>query len=130
MGCQFTTSHILLISPKSPRGFAGVCGNIFLLKCLKKLANQHPEMFAESPADTLRRNVFTTPYAEEDVSALCEHFGASQVLMGSDWPHGEGLAEPLEFVDLLADLSESDRRCVLSTNLSALLQSSSLSDAT
>lgn len=97
---------------------------------LKKIANQHPEMFAESPADTLRRNVFTTPYAEEDVSGLCEHFGASQVLMGSDWPHGEGLAEPLDFADLLADLSEPERRCVLSTNLSALLHLDDVSEAT
>ena len=88
---------------------------------LSKLFNQRPELFAEPPADTLRRHVFTTPYAEDDLVDLRDRFGASQILMGSDWPHGEGLAEPLQFAELLDGFDDADRKQVMSENLRDLL---------
>src|SRR5262245_36047799 len=75
---------------------------MILEKRLRKKANQSPQLFAEHPTDTIRARVFTTPYAEDDIPALVERIGASNVLFGSDWPHGEGLADPLEFRGLLA----------------------------
>ena len=70
---------------------------MLLEKRLRKKANQSPQLFAEPPTDTIRARVFTTPYAEDDIPALVERIGAANVLFGSDWPHGEGLAEPLAF---------------------------------
>ena len=63
-----------------------------LVKRLKKQANQTPWDFEEAPLDTMRRNLWVTPYYEEDVSALAELIGVEKILFGSDWPHGEGLA--------------------------------------
>ena len=76
-------------------------GVFTLVKRLRKLANQHPDAFDEDPLDTLRRHVWITPYCEEDVEALAELVGIDRVMFGSDWPHGEGLADPLSFDDVL-----------------------------
>ena len=65
-----------------------------LAKRLRKKANQAPKWFPEDPLDVLRRNVWVTPYYEEDIPALAETIGVDKVLFGSDWPHGEGLAGP------------------------------------
>ena len=72
-----------------------------LVKRLRKLANQHPDAFDEDPLDTLRRHVWITPYCEEDVEALAELVDIDRVMFGSDWPNGEGLADPLSFEEVL-----------------------------
>ena len=94
---------------------------MILEKRLRKKANQSPQLFAEHPTDTIRARVFTTPYAEDDIPALVERIGASNVLFGSDWPHGEGLAEPLAFRGLLGGLDESDAELIMQDNLLGLL---------
>ena len=55
-------------------------------------------MFAEDPLDTIRAHVWVTPYYEEDLRTLADLIGVERILFGSDWPHGEGLADPLDFV--------------------------------
>ncbi len=65
-----------------------------LVKRLKKQANQTPWAFKEDPLEAIRRNVWVTPYYEEDLHALADLIGVERILFGSDWPHGEGLAEP------------------------------------
>ena len=37
----------------------------------------------------------SSPYYEEDLRQLADTIGVEQILFGSDWPHGEGLAEPV-----------------------------------
>ncbi|NIR36476.1 MAG: amidohydrolase, partial [Actinobacteria bacterium] len=57
---------------------------------------------------------------EEDIPALCDTIGASQVLFGSDFPHAEGLAEPLSFRESLTGLSERDQDLIMGETLAAL----------
>lgn len=92
-----------------------------LEKRLRKKANQTPQLFPEHPTDTIRSKVFTTPYAEDDIPALVERIGADNVLFGSDWPHGEGLADPVSFRDLLSGLSGDDAERIMRGNLAGLI---------
>ena len=71
--------------------------------------NQTPWVFAEDPLDTLRRHVWVTPYLEEDLAALADLIGVERILFGSDWPHGEGVAQPLDFEKELA--ASTSRPC-------------------
>ena len=43
----------------------------------------------------IRQHVWVTPYYEEDLAQLADTIGVEHMLFGSDWPHGEGLAEPV-----------------------------------
>jgi predicted TIM-barrel fold metal-dependent hydrolase len=92
-----------------------------LVKRLRKQANQTPWAFTEDPLDTLRQHVWTTPYCEEDLRALADLIGADRILFGSDWPHGEGLAQPLDFEKELADFSDEEIRRVMRDNCLELL---------
>ena len=94
---------------------------MILEKRLRKKANQTPQLFPEHPTDTIRSRVFTTPYAEDDIPALVGRIGAGNVLFGSDWPHGEGLADPCSFRDLLVGLPESDADRIMRGNLAGLI---------
>jgi predicted TIM-barrel fold metal-dependent hydrolase len=87
-----------------------------LVKRLMKQANQTPWAFPESPIGTIRRHVWVTPYYEEDLRKLADLVGVERVLFGSDWPHGEGLARPLDFVKELHDFSDDEVRAVMREN--------------
>jgi predicted TIM-barrel fold metal-dependent hydrolase len=93
-----------------------------LLKRLRKQINQTPWAFTEDPVDTLRRHVWVTPYYEEDLRKLADVLGADRVLFGSDWPHGEGLASPLDFTQELHSFDERDTDRIMRTNALDLLR--------
>jgi predicted TIM-barrel fold metal-dependent hydrolase len=92
-----------------------------LVKRLKKQANQTPWAFPEDPLEVMRRNVWVTPYYEEDLTALADLIGAERILFGSDWPHGEGLAEPVDFVQELQGFDDAAVRRIMRDNALELL---------
>ena len=59
-----------------------------------------------------------SPYYEDDLAALKEMVGVDHILMGSDWPHAEGLAEPTRYIDDLrrAGYSDDEARLVMREN--------------
>jgi len=67
-------------------------------------------------SEVLKRHVFVSPYHEEDLVALTEAIGPSQVLFGSDYPHPEGLAEPRTFEQGLAGLPQEQVRMIMHDN--------------
>jgi predicted TIM-barrel fold metal-dependent hydrolase len=92
-----------------------------LVKRLRKQRNQTPWVFVEDPLDTIRNHVWTTPYLEEDLVALAELIGVERVLFGSDWPHGEGVAQPLDFTKELAGFGELAQQRIMHDNALELL---------
>ena len=68
-----------------------------------------PQAFDEDPVEAFKRNVYVSPFHEDDIGELIEVIGADHVLFGSDYPHPEGLAEPCSYVDHLpAGLADED----------------------
>ncbi len=61
------------------------------------------------------------PFFEDDMAQLVDTIGASQILNGSDFPHPEGLAAPVEFVDELAQLTAAQTRMIMRDNAAGLL---------
>jgi predicted TIM-barrel fold metal-dependent hydrolase len=97
-----------------------------LVKRLKKQANQTPWVFKEDPLEQIRRNVWVTPYYEEDLHALADLIGVERILFGSDWPHGEGLAEPTDFAKELSGFDEHAVRRIMRDNALELLDAPSI----
>ena len=60
-----------------------------------------PHVFDEDPVEVFKRNIWVHPFHEEDPIGLVELLGADRVLFGSDYPHPEGMADPISFVDEL-----------------------------
>src|SRR5581483_730477 len=78
----------------------------------------------ERPSRIFRRHVRVVPYPEDDIPAVVEALGGAECLvMGSDFPHSEGLAEPREFQNLIATLPADTQRMILRDNGERLLSS-------
>ena len=87
-----------------------------LLKKLEKVHRTHSHEFAEDPVDTFRRHVYVSPFQEEDVDGFVDLMGAERVLFGSDFPHAEGLAEPMSYLNELANRDENEVRRIMCDN--------------
>jgi len=95
----------------------------WLFTNLKKAFGQMPDAFGhEDPRETFRRHVSVAPYFEDDIPSLVDLIGAERVLYGSDFPHAEGLREPLDFVKELDGLSAADVRAIMRENPRRLVQ--------
>src|SRR5690606_37238367 len=84
-----------------------------LLETMTDLYKKMPQDFAEDPVEVIKRNIYISPFWEEDLGALAELVGVDHVLFGSDYPHPEGLADTASYVDELAGLPEESVRKVM-----------------
>jgi predicted TIM-barrel fold metal-dependent hydrolase len=89
-----------------------------LFQKLKKSWGQTPFLYKEDPRETFRRHVWVSPYYEDDLAGLLNLVGEDRILMGSDWPHAEGLASPIDYIDDLRKAGYSAEACrkVMRTN--------------
>ncbi|MBL7498833.1 amidohydrolase family protein [Frankia sp. CNm7] len=94
-----------------------------LFKRLKKSFVQNPAAWAEDPRETFRRQVWVSPFHENDLDELKTLIGADRILLGSDWPHVEGLADPLAFTKDLesAGYTDAEIQLVMHDNAQALI---------
>ncbi|MGH9302229.1 MAG: amidohydrolase family protein [Acidimicrobiales bacterium] len=92
-----------------------------LLADMEHAWEKSPNSFEENPVEVFNRNIWVHPFHEEDPRGLIALLGADRVLFGSDYPHPEGMADPISFVDELAGLPDSDVRKVMGGNLNGLL---------
>ncbi len=92
-----------------------------LLKNLGIAYKKMPNEFPEHPVEVFRRNVWVNPFWEESVTGLIDLVGADRVCFGSDYPHPEGLADPVGWVDELHDVPDADVVKIMSTNMFGLL---------
>jgi predicted TIM-barrel fold metal-dependent hydrolase len=87
-----------------------------LFKKLRSTAKKMPGYFKEDPVDTFRRHVWINPFWEDDVYEITELMGPERVIFGSDWPHIEGMPQPLDYVAELANFDPATKRRILREN--------------
>jgi predicted TIM-barrel fold metal-dependent hydrolase len=74
------------------------------------------------PSETFRRHFLVAPYPEENVERPMEVVGETCLTFGSDFPHGEGLADPAEYANtMLSGLTEEQRQKLMRDNLANFL---------
>jgi predicted TIM-barrel fold metal-dependent hydrolase len=119
--CHQTLSRFPGLKIASVENGAGWVGN--LLRELDHVYRKMPQEFTEHPVEVFLRNVYVNPFWEDDVHELVDLIGANHVMFGSDYPHPEGLAEPLQYFEMLdkAEVSQADQRLIMSDNANGLL---------
>lgn len=93
-----------------------------LFQKLTKAWKMRRPMWAEDPRETMRRHVWVSPFYEDDLADLASMIGVDRMLFGSDWPHAEGLPDPLSYVDDLekAGFAQADVEAIMHDNAKAL----------
>jgi predicted TIM-barrel fold metal-dependent hydrolase len=68
------------------------------------------------PSEIFKQHVWVAPYHEEDAVALAGLIGDDHVLFGSDYPHPEGLASPMSYVEQIETLGAAGVQRVMRDN--------------
>jgi predicted TIM-barrel fold metal-dependent hydrolase len=92
-----------------------------LLGHLAEVHKRMPQNFAEDPIDAIRRCFYISPFWEDDLRALSELLPIDHILYGSDYPHPEGLRDPLSYVDHLTGMADEDVRKIMGATLARLI---------
>lgn len=75
-------------------------GGSWMNRVVEDLSNGYsklPHLFAEHPLDVLKRALYVAPFWEDPLEPLIDTIGLDHILFNSDWPHPEGLADPVEY---------------------------------
>jgi predicted TIM-barrel fold metal-dependent hydrolase len=89
-----------------------------LFEKLKKSYGQTPFLYPEDPRETFKRHIWVSPFYEDELGKLKDMVGEDHILMGSDYPHVEGLADPSTYIKDLENFNYTAEQCekVMRTN--------------
>jgi predicted TIM-barrel fold metal-dependent hydrolase len=76
--------------------------------------------FDDLPSDLFKEHVWVSPFPEDDVVGLAEVLPTSRIVFGSDFPHSEGLGQPLDYVKHLDPLPDEAVRKIMRANAAVL----------
>jgi predicted TIM-barrel fold metal-dependent hydrolase len=91
-----------------------------LVRRLEKSFGKTPQMYRRDPIETLREHVHVSPFYEDDIPGVVKLLGEDNVLLGSDWPHPEGLESPRDWIKEFKIEDERQAEKILRGNLKKL----------
>jgi predicted TIM-barrel fold metal-dependent hydrolase len=93
-----------------------------LLRAFDRTRERMRHYFADDPADSFREHVWINPFWEDDIGEVVDLMGPDHVIVGSDWPHMEGLAKPRDILLEMDGIPVIDQEKLLYGNVSGLNQ--------
>ena len=70
------------------------------------------------PSEIFKQHFYVAPFPEENVQRVAAEIGIEPLVFGSDFPHGEGLARPADYVgSQLSGFSAQDIRRIMRDNM-------------
>jgi predicted TIM-barrel fold metal-dependent hydrolase len=92
-----------------------------LVADLRRVHKKMPQEFAEEPGETIKRCFYLNPFWEEDFHSFRDVLPVDHLLFGSDYPHPEGLADPVSFVNDLVGFSDDEILGIMGDNMAAFI---------
>jgi len=94
-----------------------------LIARMQHLYESTPVIFDEDPVEVFKRNIFVHAFHEPDPAGLAALIGIDNVTFGSDFPHQEGLADPLGYSEVVEQtMSPEDTAKVMGGNLARIMK--------
>lgn len=75
----------------------------------------------QKPSEILRSRLNLVPFPEDSLSRVVELLGEDNTLMGSDYPHPEGVSAPMRMLQRLDGFSDEAIRKVMGLNMARLI---------
>jgi predicted TIM-barrel fold metal-dependent hydrolase len=81
---------------------------------LQRVYEQSPVLFDEDPVEVFHRNVWVHAFHEPDPKGLIDlGIPVDHIMFGSDFPHPEGMADPLAYSAVVADLPLEQQQWIM-----------------
>jgi predicted TIM-barrel fold metal-dependent hydrolase len=87
---------------------------------------QNRGYYKSHPVDQLKEHVWVTPFWEDDLERISQHYPIERILFGSDWPHVEGVVEPLDFLASVRNFNAANQKRIMRDNAAELTATSNI----
>ena len=83
-----------------------------------------PLIFDEDPFEVFKRNIYVHTFHEPDPQDLVDNWElpADRLMFGSDFPHPEGLADPLAYSETVKDMSPENQALIMGGTIARALK--------
>jgi predicted TIM-barrel fold metal-dependent hydrolase len=83
-----------------------------------RLWDERPVFFDENPVEQLHRNVWLHIFHEPDPQGLIDMgIPVDRLMFGSDFPHPEGMGDPLAYAEVVQDLPQDQQALIMGGSL-------------
>ena len=85
---------------------------------LQEASEKRALLFDEDPLEVFNRNVWIHAFHEADPKGLIDlGIPVEHLMFGSDFPHPEGMSDPLAYSELVGDLSQDEQALIMGGSL-------------
>jgi predicted TIM-barrel fold metal-dependent hydrolase len=89
---------------------------------LKTSYEKSPALFEEDPFERFRSSIYIHMFHEPDPQGLLDiGLQADHLMFGSDFPHPEGMADPLAYSEVVEDMPAGDQELIMGGTISRLM---------
>jgi predicted TIM-barrel fold metal-dependent hydrolase len=89
-----------------------------------------PVLFDEDPFEVFKRNIYVHIFHEPDPQELIDMgLPADRLMFGSDFPHPEGIADPLAYSEVVGGLTAEDQELIMGGTLARAMGVGKYADA-
>ncbi len=93
----------------------------FFEKC-QRASEKSAVLFDEDPVEIFKRNIYVHAFHEPDPKGLIEMgIPADHIMFGSDFPHPEGMADPLAYSEVVSGLPLEDQAYIMGGSIEKAL---------
>ena len=90
---------------------------------LQRAYDETPVLFDEDPVEVFNRNVWVHAFHEADPKGLIDAgIPADHIMFGSDFPHPEGMEDPLAYSEVVKDLPFEQQALVMGGSLAKAMK--------
>lgn len=93
-----------------------------LLKKIEVSKMRSGGYYKEDPLALFHEHVWINPFWEDNIEEIVGWMGADRVILGSDWPHMEGTANPRDIIGECGNVSLEDQEKILYSNTLGLTE--------
>jgi predicted TIM-barrel fold metal-dependent hydrolase len=90
---------------------------------LRDAYEDSPVLFDEDPFEVFSRNIYVHTFHEPDPKGLLDlGIPADRLMFGSDFPHPEGMSDPLAYSEVVGDLPDDTKALIMGGSLEKALK--------
>jgi hypothetical protein len=90
---------------------------------LQRLYEATPVLFDEDPFEVFKRNIWVHAFHEPDPGGLIDlGIPTDHVMFGSDFPHPEGMADPLAYAEVVKEMPGDQQALIMGGSLAKALK--------
>jgi hypothetical protein len=97
---------------------------------IQRAYEKSPVLFDEDPFEAMKRSIYIHIFHEPDPQGLVDlGLPADRLMFGSDFPHPEGMGDPLQYSEVVEGMKPEDQELIMGGTIAKAMKVGKYADA-